>query len=341
MRELIGRIAVTDDDAATALRVIAHFDELVDRDASSSTLLRAAAGLANAPVGMHDGATARTVRLDPPGSLTSPPASPDQSWPRELVDPSRAISIWLERSGSPGPLDQLILERCAQALRACFGAGGRAASMDELMQVVCDPQASEVERSDALEKLRVGEPITVHVASAAMSADGPTAQVDGECLALTPAGALVQGRRPDTRIGAATARRGDVPAALENARLALALSVHPSHGGPAHVVFEELGALADFARAITPMAARDSADVRLLELLRAERPWAPHVIQQLSSGATLRAAAQTMHLHHSTMQDREAWLHSKLGYPLRTPQGRERATAAWAMWRISGHLHHR
>ncbi|MEV5069596.1 hypothetical protein MRBLMI12_001172 [Microbacterium sp. LMI12-1-1.1] len=341
MRELIGRIAVTDDDAATALRVIAHFDDLADRGASSSTLLRAAAGLAHAPVGMHHGGTARTVRVDPPGATTSPSGLPDSSWPREVVDRSRAISIWLERSGAPGPLDQLILERCAQALRVSLGAGGRAASLDELMQVVCDPQASEPERSDALEKLGVGEPTIVHSASARVTADGPTAQVDGAWVVLTPAGHSVRGRRPDTRIGSASVHKGDVPTALVNARVAEALSVHPVHGGPSWVVFEELGALADIAGAITPEMARDSSEVRTLELLRAERPWVPQVIQQLAAGATLRAAAQATHVHHSTMQDREAWLEIKLGYQLRTPPGRERATAAWAMWRISGFLHYR
>jgi hypothetical protein len=341
MRELIGRIAVTDDDAAAALRAIAHFDDLVNRGASSSTLLRAAAAMANAPVGMHDGATGRTIRVDPPGSLTSTPESPNQSWARELVDGPRSISIWLERSSAPAPLDQLVLERCAQALRAGYGTSARAVSPDELLRVVCDPQTTETERSDALQKLRLDGPLTVHVASAQMTADGPTILVNGSHVSLTSAGASVNGRRQDTRMGVASVPLTDVPTALAKACVALTLSVHPSHGGPARVLFDELGALADFARAVTSTAARDSAEVRTMEALRAERPWVPQAIQQLATGATLRAAAQIMHLHHSTMHDRELWLESQLGYSMRSPQGRERATAAWAMWRISGLLHHR
>jgi len=54
MRELIVRLDVVDDDAASALRVIAHFDGLVDERASGPAMVRAAAALAGCPAAWHD-----------------------------------------------------------------------------------------------------------------------------------------------------------------------------------------------------------------------------------------------------------------------------------------------
>jgi len=40
-RDLIGRLEVVDDDRASALRVIDHFDRLVDEKASKAAVVRA------------------------------------------------------------------------------------------------------------------------------------------------------------------------------------------------------------------------------------------------------------------------------------------------------------
>ena len=49
MRELIDRLGVADSGAAGALRVIDHFDRLVEAGASPTALVRAAAALAGSP----------------------------------------------------------------------------------------------------------------------------------------------------------------------------------------------------------------------------------------------------------------------------------------------------
>ncbi len=46
MRELIGKVAISDGTTASALQVIAHFDVLADQRASVGSILRAAAAAA-------------------------------------------------------------------------------------------------------------------------------------------------------------------------------------------------------------------------------------------------------------------------------------------------------
>ena len=52
MRELIDRLGVADSGAAGALRVIDHFDRLVEAGAAPTALVRAAAALAGCPAGL-------------------------------------------------------------------------------------------------------------------------------------------------------------------------------------------------------------------------------------------------------------------------------------------------
>ncbi|MCZ0999527.1 hypothetical protein O1M63_17720 [Streptomyces mirabilis] len=49
MRDLINRLEVTDDATAGALRVIDHFDRLIEERASVAAVVRATAALAGAP----------------------------------------------------------------------------------------------------------------------------------------------------------------------------------------------------------------------------------------------------------------------------------------------------
>ncbi|MAO82180.1 MAG: hypothetical protein CMH82_16255, partial [Nocardioides sp.] len=62
MRELIGQLSAVDDGAASALRVIAHFDGLVESRAGLGALVRAAAALSGVPAGLRDPSQARALR---------------------------------------------------------------------------------------------------------------------------------------------------------------------------------------------------------------------------------------------------------------------------------------
>ena len=169
MRELIGRVAVTDDEMATALRVIAHFDGLLSHSASTAAVLRATAALAATTVGLHESTTGRTTRVDARGQpAPEPPPAQTPSWTRVAIGRAHATSVWLERDTGPGPLDQLILERCAQALRARLPAVDEPLSAQDLVRIACDPEVTEQERTDALTALKITGPATVVVTPPAL-----------------------------------------------------------------------------------------------------------------------------------------------------------------------------
>ncbi|WP_418277023.1 helix-turn-helix domain-containing protein [Isoptericola jiangsuensis] len=337
MRELIGRLTVTDADAASALRVIAHFDNLVEGAAPREAILRAAAALAGVAAGFRDSASGITMRVDPAGNTVGgpPAASPGTS---VVVDRSRATSVWLERDGSTGPLDELILERCAQALRVRIRPVTGPLTPEELAYTACDPTAPAAERGAALTVLGLpADPVVMATPPDVPPEVAARAHVAGGWIGLLPDDEAVtpERRAPTVRTGLARSHGGDVPGACDRAVAALNLAVAPAHGGPTVVRFEELGAARLISERLTPQAAAADPEIVMLETLRARRPWVPETFYHLASGATLRQAAQALQIHHSTLQDRLEWLEAQAGFALRTPEGRLRAANAWTLWRIS------
>ncbi|WP_051027417.1 hypothetical protein [Cellulosimicrobium cellulans] len=340
MRELIGRLTVTDGDAATALRVIAHFDNLVEGAAPREAVLRAAAALAGVKAGFRDSAAGTTTRVDPAGrtvegALTAMPGT------SVMVDRSRATSVWLEREGPAGPLDALILERCAQALRVRIRPVTGPLTPEELTATACDVTAPPAERAAALTALRLPpDPVVVATPPDTPPAVSSRAHVADVWIGLLHDDAPTPGHSPvAVRTGLARSQGGDVPGACSRAIAALHLAVSPANGGPTVVRYEELGAARVIGEQITAQMAAADPEIVLLEGIRARRPWVPQTFYHLASGATLRQGAQAMQIHHSTLQDRLEWLDVQAGYALRSPEGRLRAANAWTLWRISGLLH--
>jgi hypothetical protein len=258
-----------------------------------------------------------------------------------VIDRAHATSAWLEREGDPGPLDQLIMERCAQALRVRLRGVTEPLSAEEFVRIACDRDVTALERLDALTALRMTAPVTVIATPVSLVPAARAKALSGQTwVALLPAGmgAATAAGAPG-RIGSAIVADGDIPRGCRNALRALALAVDPALGGPSLVPFEDLGALASIAEALTPHVAVAAPDVVTLEYLRTRRPWVPAVFYHLSAGLSLRQAARALHVHHSTLQDRIDWLEAQLGYCLRTPEGRVRAAVAWTAWRVSGLLH--
>jgi hypothetical protein len=340
MRELIGRLAVTDGDAASALRVIAHFDALSDQRAPAISFLRAAAALADCSVGLRDAAQGSASRVAPTGlALPDVPAELANSWPRILVDENRAATVWLERSGDPGPLDQLILERCAHGLRPLLrGAEDHRPDSAAAVRIACDRHVSEDERRAALRSLGVGEaPLVVATPASHPPKSGHRALIGASWALLLPGNATVDHvLAPGSRAGVAHAGDGDVPAGWSKAAKALSLAVDGSAGGPHQVRFEDLGDLVVLAEVAGKADLAGAADVQTLERLRQSHPWVPATIYQVVGHQSVRSAAVGLHVHHSTLQQRVEWLERELGYSLREPAGRFRAATAWTLWRCSG-----
>ncbi|MET8824406.1 PucR family transcriptional regulator [Streptomyces sp. NPDC004610] len=340
MRDLIGRLEVVDDTAAGALRVIDHFDSLVEQRAPLAAVVRATAALAGCPAGFHDASRALTRRYDASGRQLT--GDDGRSWPQAPVPFRPGSAVWLERPGPPRPLDALLLERAARALHAL--AAPVPPSSAEAVRIVCDPEAPESDRRDAAARLGLTGTgtvtVAVAVAVAAVAPDdatggpaGLTALVGRHTVSLFPG---IPALPATLRAGTATAvDPSRLPEAAERARLALRLTDRPDGPGPSLVAHDDLGALTALAERITPPEAAEVEDVRRLDGLLTTRPWVVDTLQAVLDQPSLRRAANILHIHHSTLQERLTWLTPRLGYAVTHSGGRQRATAAVLLWRLA------
>jgi sugar diacid utilization regulator len=127
----------------------------------------------------------------------------------------------------------------------------------------------------------------------------------------------------------------DLPASWAAARTALRLTAEGTERdpGPRVVYAEELGGLAVLAAAVGP-GTEPSPDVRALERARSTAPWMLATLEAVAFTPSLRAAAASLVVHHSTLQDRVARAERLLGWSLRTPQGRLRLQLVLTLRRL-------
>ncbi len=332
MRELITRLAIVDDDAASALRVISYFDTLVDQRASAAALLRAAAALADTGAGFQDTALGMRLRVDEQGMRLPGDGPP----PAALTESFDHTTVWLERDGPPGPLDRLILERCARSVYAVLRETRGAHPAVAAIRIACDPDSRPADRAEALRHLGLHGEITVVATpgdTSAVPSPGPI--IEGRRIFLLSPGQAAALVPPTVPAGLARSSADDLPAARHRAALALRLAVDPADGGPAHVRFEDLGSLAELAERFDAPTAAAVPDVRLLEALRRERPWVTGLLDALLSHTSLRELARRQNLHHSTLRQRVTWLEHRLGYPVLSPTGYARTATTLTLWRLS------
>ncbi|MFE6972104.1 PucR family transcriptional regulator [Streptomyces sp. NPDC057682] len=116
MKGLLLRLSALDADAATAVRVIAHFEALLGGGPDPVSLARSTAGLAGCAAGLElpDG---RAARFGPGGAALR--GAPVRVSGRVVLEPSGAV--WLERPGAPEPFDELVLEWMAITARVLAG----------------------------------------------------------------------------------------------------------------------------------------------------------------------------------------------------------------------------
>ncbi|WP_410538829.1 PucR family transcriptional regulator [Streptomyces sp. KL2] len=194
MKGLLLRLSALDADAATAVRVIAHFEALLGGALDPVTLTRSTAGLAGCAAGLElpDG---RTARFAPGGAaLAGAPAHVSGR-----VDLEPAGRVWLERPGAPGPFDELVLEWMAIAARVLAGRPRptrtpRAAD-PALVELVLSGREAVEDRARALRLLGLepGTPLRVIAVAAdagAGSGTGRGADAGVEAVALLGRGAL-------------------------------------------------------------------------------------------------------------------------------------------------------
>jgi hypothetical protein len=320
----------SDDPAAAALRVIDHFDHLVEERATITSVVRATAALAGCPAGLHDAERGDVRRFDPEGRQL--PGTEHAASARLSVPGRIGTWVWLERPDTQdGPLDSLLLERAARTVQALHRSISR--TPDSLARVACDPDTTEHDRRTAAQALGLAAPVTV-VVSTSPGLPVPHTTTMGRYTVALAAGApaLPAGLRAGTAVGRDLA---ELPTAVERAATALRLTDRLDGPGASLVRYEDLGACAALAERFTPPDAAAVPDVQNLDEALATHPWVVDTLQAALDHTSLRQAASSLHVHHSTLQDRLAWVENRIDIGLGRPGGRQRAAVAVALWRVA------
>ncbi|WP_440710943.1 helix-turn-helix domain-containing protein [Herbiconiux sp. YIM B11900] len=329
----MGRLTALDATATESLKVIAYFDALVDGHANVDVLLRGAAILSGCAAGFR--ADGRTVRVDASGARR--PGSADAEWPsHSFGDGGHA---WIEREGAAHTNDAMILERLALALDIALERTSPSAASRRALEVVLDADSPAEARSAALARLRL-DGGSSYRAVAVPAATVWTSAAEPSVVLRTPAGsvrAVVVGARAaealnrssDGRMGIGLAVAPDaLDASWASALVALRLT------SPREPVQEadRLGVV--LALAASAETARTAPDVvAMAELIRAQ-PHLEQFLEVLADAESVRAAAQQLRLHHSTVQAKLTSLEHALGFDPRTPRGRVRLALTLALHRL-------
>jgi hypothetical protein len=341
MEALVERLSQLDSRAEGAIRVVMFYDTLMRRRVDLPALARASAGLAECVTGIRLHGTGQAVRFSPDGRQASAPPPPASATAPVTLDEEEIGTVWLERTGPPGGLDDLLLERLAIAAAAVverYGPASTTMADPALVELVISSDSDEAARARALRLLgfAVGLPIRVAAVRSQLPLDqvgrlvcparpvkaAPLAGV-GVILATTidparfPAGA---------RAGLSAAQRPD--RSWQQARTALRFTT--ARQPVAH--YDGLGALALLAH-VPPGAARDNADVTAITRM-AGHPEDLETLDAYCTAGSLRRAADLLHLHHSSVARRLDQIGKTLGIELNEPTGLTRASLALTAWRL-------
>jgi hypothetical protein len=188
VKGLLLRLSALDADAATAVRVIAHFEALLGSGPDPEVLARSTAGLAGCAVGLAlpDG---RVARFGPDGAALK--GAPEHVSGRAELEP--AGHVWLERPGPPGPFDELVLEWTAITAQVLAGRPRQVrvpwAADPALVELVLSGREDAPDRARALRLLGLAPEAPLRVVVVVV-AGGRGADAGVEAVALLGRGAL-------------------------------------------------------------------------------------------------------------------------------------------------------
>lgn len=321
MQELVGRLTALDPEASETLKVIAYFDALIVAGAGVDALLRGAAALSGAVAGAER--RGRVVRRTPDGQAAPEPATAPRRPEREWAEGT----VWLEREGKLHANDEMVVERLALAVDLLES---RRHPVGDL-EIVLDSNQPITERTAALARLRITPTAQVRVIATRPEKRQPPTPLS--TLVPTRYGLLqaslcrTECDPPSTPAGIGPWVAADHAAqSWEEAVFALLVTAEDRPVMTA----EDFGGLMILARAYDPEAPHD--DVRAVARLD-ER--SQHILQILVEAESMRAAATTLGMHHSTLQAKHEWLTAQLGYDPRTIGGRIRYGVAELLRRLT------
>ncbi len=308
-------------------------------------MLQASAALANCIVGIEISSGPNSFdarRCDPQGRWSPPSESVPSSSKEVVIDDVTVGSVWIERPGPALPLDDMLVDR--MALTAAVILQHRRVLTDEEHTLDLLFPSDELAVLTACAALKVAPSTPVRVvaytggggARLPVSGDlspGRSTEVeaDGDRLRLVPASFVPPAEFVDTvlsrsvKVGISlAAEAADAHLVVGTARFARGHAYGPQPLGSA----DDLGAL-------NLLAPENHLPHRLIpDIVRAnELRDSPQGVELLSTlrlylrASTLRAAAQQMHLHHSTVAYRLAKLSDHVGFTVDALENRARATA--------------
>ncbi|WP_354644214.1 helix-turn-helix domain-containing protein [Kitasatospora camelliae] len=343
MEALAERLSHLDSHAQATVRIVAFYDTLMRRRLDLPALARASAGLAECVVGVRLHGPGRAIRMTPDGREAPAPPTPASASAPVTLDEEEIGTVWLERPGPTGPLDDVVLDRLAIAVAATaerYGPARTTMADPALVELVVSSDGDEAARARALRLLgfAAGTPVQV----AAVRAPLPLAQVatlicperpvkaaelTGTGTGVILAGSLDEARWPaEVRAGIGAAAS---PArSWHQARAALRFTT----AREPVVRYDGLGALALVAE-IPEHAVRDNADVAAFARVAAAAEDVRTLDAYCDTGS-LRRAAELLHLHHSSVARRLDQIGKVLGFDLTEPTGLVRARIALTAWRL-------
>ncbi|MGX9899699.1 helix-turn-helix domain-containing protein [Arthrobacter sp. SA17] len=342
MQGLVWRLKALDPEASESLKVIAYFDALVDGHASAQVLLSGAAVLSGCPAGyVSEG---NTVRVEASGTKTAvgapAPGAPDGGWPGHAFgDGGR---VWIERSGPAFANDEMILERVAIALGISFDRTSPVAASRRAVETLLDGAAPLDRRMDAAAMLHLDRRTSYRVVAVPVSMElaGPSAVI---YTAVGPVRAAVLRSSTTETVDAQSPRPGSTagvglamtPESLHRSWATALLALRLSSQRHPRQLADDLGSLLVFAEA-ADTSSYETPDLHALKRLVKSQPKALTLLDSIAETTSLRAVAEEIGLHHSSVQTRAAEYSTALGFDIRTAAGRVRLSLVLTLWRLAG-----
>jgi hypothetical protein len=287
--------------------------------------------------------TGRAIRVSPDGKQAPAPPSRASTEAVITLDEEEIGTVWLERPGPPGALDQLLLDRLAIAAAAVverYGPARTTMADPALVELVISADSDDAARARALRLLGFAADLPVRVV--ALRSQLPLDQIGAlvcparlvKAAPLADVGVILATTVDPTRfpagVRAGIGAAGTPDRSWREARTALRFTT-PRRPVVHH---EDLGALALLAQ-VPAAVARDNSDVAAIARTADNREDLETLDAYCATGS-LRQAADLLHLHHTSVARRLEKIGKTLGIDLNEPAGLTRARLALTAWRLLG-----
>lgn len=357
------RMSELGSDSVSVLRIIAYFDELGESAANADTVVRAAALLAECPVGAG-WASGTVIGYDALGNPRGdvPPARPTHDDP----------VVWLDRDGQERPLDSVLLDRLRHTLRVAAVRSGPRDGLrmgdPVLLEVVLSDKERREDRVRAVGLLGLDPARDVRVLAVSSTASAAAVELisrtcAGRLVRSVDVGNLTAVLLQDTADSrsladdlhtaiAAThstsgADRGPwvgigermsvyaAPTSWKQARRALRFASSTGYGRRA-VAYARLSSLELLVELPLERLLNDR-DVARINAIAASATGAQEVatLEAFCVFGSLRRTATELHVHHSTVAARLAHLEAEMGWDLEDSMDRFMATLVLMIRRMA------